>query len=48
MIQISKRRTAVTRIRNISGSTVQTPGEDVADPEPGQGSATVIQKHTSL
>ena len=39
---------ASAEIRNIPGSTGKTPGEDVADPEPSQGRATVIQKHANF
>ena len=38
----------LAEIRSILGSTVETPGEDVADPEPGQWFATVIQKRHEL
>src|SRR6516225_1564119 len=36
------------KVGNIWGRTRQTPSEDVADPEPGQWCATVIQEHASL
>ena len=38
----------LAQIGNIFRSVVETPGEDVADPEPGQRSAMVIQKHVSF
>src|SRR5580700_3929940 len=41
-------KSLLAEIRNIRGSTGKTPGEDVADPEPSQGLATVIEKHASV
>ena len=38
----------LAKIGDIFGSTVETPGEDVADPEPGQWFATVIQENESF
>jgi hypothetical protein len=41
-------KSLLAEIRNIRRSTGKTQGEDVADPEPSQGPATVIQKHASV
>jgi hypothetical protein len=36
------------KIGNLFGGTVETLGEDIAYPEPGQGFTTVIQKNASF
>ena len=41
-------KTLLTQIGNIFGSAVETLGQNVADPEPGQRSAMVIQKNMSF
>jgi hypothetical protein len=38
----------LAQIGNIFRSVVETPGKDVADPEPGQRSTMVIQKHLNF
>ena len=38
----------LAEMRNILGGTGQTPTEDVADPEPGQRSATMVQERTGF
>ena len=35
----------LAEIRNFTGSTVKTPSEDVADPEPSQRPITMIEKY---
>ena len=38
----------LAEVRKILASTVETPGEDVADPKPGQRLVAVIQKYPSF